>query len=349
MRVLVATSDVPFVEGGHRVIARALVNALRESGHEAEILTTPQNRFGRQFAAYVATRLTDVERTGLDHTIDRLISIRYPSYVLKHPRHVCWLNHRMREYYDLWRQWSVDLGWKGRLKESLRRRWIHSADRYFLKRNVHKVFAQSNNIRQDLLKWGSIPSEVLYPPPPLKGYYTEEYGDFILSPARLTPLKRVPLLLEALARTETGKAVILGEGPDRDVLNDLTEKYSLRKRVVFPGHVAEEELLRWYARCRAVYYAPQKEDYGLVTLEAFHSRKPVITMADSGGPTELVEHDVSGFVLPPDSEPLASAITTLFEDSQLAEAMGAAGYERWKHVNWPETVARLLETEPVEQ
>ena len=45
MRVLVVTSDVPFVEGGHRVIARALVRALHEAGHTAEIVTTPQNRF----------------------------------------------------------------------------------------------------------------------------------------------------------------------------------------------------------------------------------------------------------------------------------------------------------------
>ena len=64
MRVLVVTSDVPFVEGGHRVIARALVRALRDAGHESEILTTPQNRFGRQLSGYLATWLTDVEVSG---------------------------------------------------------------------------------------------------------------------------------------------------------------------------------------------------------------------------------------------------------------------------------------------
>ncbi|MCI0611912.1 glycosyltransferase family 1 protein, partial [bacterium] len=101
MKILVATSDVPFVKGGHRVIASALIQALRDAGHEAELLTTPTNRFGRQFAAYVATRFTDVELTGAGERVDRVISLRFPSYVLKHPNHVCWLNHRMREYYDL--------------------------------------------------------------------------------------------------------------------------------------------------------------------------------------------------------------------------------------------------------
>ena len=51
MRVAVVTSTPLFVEGGHLVMARALVDAFRESGHEAELVLTPQNRFGRQGAA----------------------------------------------------------------------------------------------------------------------------------------------------------------------------------------------------------------------------------------------------------------------------------------------------------
>ena len=44
----VVTSSPPFVEGGHLVIARSLVTALRDTGHEADLIVTPQNRFGRQ-------------------------------------------------------------------------------------------------------------------------------------------------------------------------------------------------------------------------------------------------------------------------------------------------------------
>ena len=59
-----------FVEGGHLVMARALVQALREEGHDAELVLTPQNRFGRQGAAYLAAWLTDV---GLAHNNRRSI------------------------------------------------------------------------------------------------------------------------------------------------------------------------------------------------------------------------------------------------------------------------------------
>jgi glycosyltransferase involved in cell wall biosynthesis len=342
VKILVATSDVPLVEGGHRVIARALVVALRNAGHDAEILTTPQNRFGRQFAAYMATRLTDVEKTGSGEKIDCLISIRFPSYALKHSNHVSWLNHRMREYYDLWPEWTSRLSATGRIKESIRRALIHKADSYFLKRNVKKVFAQSKNIQQALLKWGNIPSEVLYPPPPHLQYTTDGYGDFILSPARLTPLKRIPLLLEALALTSGGKAIIVGEGADRERIERLIKNHSLYERVKLVGHVSETELLDLYARCRAVYYAPVNEDFGLVTAEAFRCRKPVLTAVDSGGPTELVHHGENGFILSPEPKVVAEKITFLTEDAAAAERMGKAGYDSYSTITWPDTVKRLL-------
>jgi glycosyltransferase involved in cell wall biosynthesis len=318
------------------------VNALEEAGHQAELLTTPTNRFGRQFSAYLATRMTDVERTGTGEPVDQLISMRFPSYALKHPRHVCWLNHRMREYYDLWPDWSGSLKWKGRLKERTRKKMIHAADNYFLRRNVRKLFAQSKNVQRQLLQWGNIPSEVLYPPPPENNYHTEKYGDFIFSPSRLTSLKRIPLLLEALRQSRLGKAILAGEGPDKDAILKWIRDNGMEGRVEWVGHVSSERLTKLYAECKAVYYAPVNEDFGLVTMEAFRSRKPVITTTDSGGPSEIVQHQTSGFVVAPQAEQIAECISNLFEDPTLAEKLGSAGYDQWKHVTWPETVKRLI-------
>src|SRR5262245_66080050 len=101
-RALVVTSSPLFVEGGHLVIARALVQAFRDAGHESDLWITPQNRFGRQGSAYVATWLTDLARDQSGKPVDVVVSMRYPSYAVRHPKHVCWLNHTMREYYDLW-------------------------------------------------------------------------------------------------------------------------------------------------------------------------------------------------------------------------------------------------------
>jgi hypothetical protein len=107
--IAVITSSPPFVEGGHLIIARSVVTALSDQGHQADLVVTPQNRFGRQAAAYLATWLTDVGRTHDNRPIDQVISLRYPSYAVRHQRHVCWLNHTMREYYDLWDRFSATL------------------------------------------------------------------------------------------------------------------------------------------------------------------------------------------------------------------------------------------------
>ncbi|HET9370765.1 MAG TPA: hypothetical protein VFO19_10980, partial [Vicinamibacterales bacterium] len=58
--IAVVTSAPPITEGGHLVIARTLVQALTDAGHQAGIVTTPSNRFGRQAGAYLANWLTDV-------------------------------------------------------------------------------------------------------------------------------------------------------------------------------------------------------------------------------------------------------------------------------------------------
>lgn len=47
-------------EGGHLVIARELTRALQEAGHQAHVIVTPQNPFGQQASAYLATWLTNV-------------------------------------------------------------------------------------------------------------------------------------------------------------------------------------------------------------------------------------------------------------------------------------------------
>jgi hypothetical protein len=145
-RIAVVTSSPPLTDGGHMVIARALTHALRNAGHQADIVVTPSNRFGRQAAAYFATWLTDVGMS--DHgPVDQVISLRYPSYAVRHPHHVCWLNHTMREYYDLWDSFSGLLSRRGRIKERVRRTLIHAADRYLLTRNVDRLFVQSQTIK----------------------------------------------------------------------------------------------------------------------------------------------------------------------------------------------------------
>ena len=342
MRIAVVTSSPPMVEGGHIVIARALRQALQDAGHQADVLVTPQNRFGRQASAYLATWLTDVGMSD-GQPIDHVISLRYPSYAVRHPRHVCWLNHTMREYYDLWDRFTAGLGTTGRIKERLRRRLTHTADRYLLTRNVTRLFVQSRTIQQRLAMWPDLESTVLYPPPPQREYRCDGYDDYVLLVSRLTPLKRVDLFLEALATSEGQgiRAVIGGDGEDRPRIEAIIERHGLSDRVTLAGHLRDAELLGHLARCRAVCFPPLDEDYGFVTVEAFASRKAVVTCRDSGGPPELVSDGVRGFVCDPTPASLGAGLRRVMEDRALAERMGTAAQEFVKQLTWSNAVRQL--------
>src|SRR5207253_773401 len=78
----VVTSSPPGVEGGHLAIARALVDAARESGHEAHLLVTPDYGFGRLTATYTATLKIDVSQVD-GRKVDQVISLRYPSFAVR--------------------------------------------------------------------------------------------------------------------------------------------------------------------------------------------------------------------------------------------------------------------------
>jgi glycosyltransferase involved in cell wall biosynthesis len=341
-RIAIVTSSPPGVEGGHLVIARALARALNDAGHDATLVLTADFGFGRQASAYVSTWRTNVR--ALDgRPVDRVISLRYPSYAVRHPDHVCWLNHTMREYYDLWERFSATLSPQGRLKERVRRSLVHAADRYLLAHNVKRLFVQSRTIQRRLAMWPELRSEVLYPPAPQRPYRCDRYGDYILMVSRLTPLKRADLLVRALATAEAAgiRAVIAGDGEERGRLDVLVREIGLAERVQFVGRIDDAALVDHLANCRAVCFSPVEEDYGFVTVEAFASRKAVVTCRDSGGPAELVEDGVTGLVCDPTPESLGRALRRVTDDAALAERMGVAAFDRGSRLSWGETVRRL--------
>jgi len=341
--IAVVTSSPPFAEGGHLVMARELVRALREEGHQAGLVVTPQNRFGQQGSAYLAAWLTDVQLAHEERPVDQVISLRFPGYAVQHPRHVLWLNHRMREYYDLWDQFSSHLSWKQRIKERTRRALIHRVDKYLFER-MQRRFVISGTVQARLRRFGNIQSDVLYPPPPQRAYRHDTYGDYLFGVSRLAPLKRFDLVLRALAEPIAAgiKCVIAGEGAELDRLLKLRSHLELDHRVQFVGRLDDAAMLDHLARCRAVVFPPWNEDYGFVTVEAFMCGKPVVTCHDSGGPAELVRDGENGWVTAPAPEALAAAMRRVMDDRNQAARMGETGAAEARKMTWSGAIRQLL-------
>ncbi len=338
MRVAVCAPQVPFVRGGAELMADDLVVALREAGHEAELVTIP-------FKWYPGTRVLDqaflwrlVDLTESDgRPIDRVIATKFPAYCVRHPNKVAWVLHQFRQAYDYDR---TELGQFSESPEDrATRRAIERLDSVALG-EARRVFATSRNVADRLARFNGVEAELLPHPPQSLAYRTADSEGFVLSVNRLDRAKRIDLLIEAAKAEPSLRIVIVGDGPDRDRLEQLAA--GLNGQVEFAGRVDDEQLADLYSRCLAVYYAPIDEDFGMVPFEAFLSSKPVLTTTDAGGPLEVVHDRATGIVVAPDPSELGRAAAYLGAHGDEAEAWGVAGKAVAERVTWAACVDALL-------
>jgi glycosyltransferase involved in cell wall biosynthesis len=340
MRIAVCAPHVPFERGGAEIFADDLVGELRARGHETDLVTVPYKWYPgeRVLSQAFLWRLLDLSESD-GRPIELTIATKFPSYAVRHPNKVVWLLHQFRQAYELDR---TELGQFGEsAEERATRRAVQRLDRVALG-EAKKVFATSRNVADRLQRSTGIAAEVMPHPPQELPYRTESYDDFVLSVGRLDRAKRHELLLDALATDSSLQCVIVGDGPDRERLEDVVRKHGLDGRARFTGRIDEEELAGLYARCLAVYYAPVDEDFGMVPYEAFLSEKPVVTTTDAGGPLEVVTDRATGLVIEPRAAALAEACSWLRDHVDDARAWGRAGKEIARRVSWDETIARLL-------
>jgi glycosyltransferase involved in cell wall biosynthesis len=340
VRIAVCVPQVPFARGGAEIFADTLVRELALRGHEADLVTLPYKWYPgtRVLTQAFLWRLVDLEEAD-GRTIDLVIATKFPSYVVRHPNKVVWLLHQFRQAYELDR---TELGqFDETAEERATRRAVHRLDRMALG-EARAVFATSGNVAGRLAKSLGIEAEILPHPPQELAYRCDDYGDFVLSVNRLDRAKRIDLLLDALAADERLTAVVTGDGPDRDRLEQLCRSHALDGRVRFTGRVDGDELASLYAGCLAVFYAPVDEDFGMVPYEAFLAEKPVVTTADAGGPLDVVADRATGLVCAPEPRAIAEACAWLYEHRDDARAWGRAGKSIAARVTWDSLLDRLL-------
>ena len=340
MRIAVCAPQVPFERGGAEIFADDLVAELRAREHDVALVTVPYKWYPgeRVLSQAFLWRLLDLEEAD-GRRIDLVIATKFPSYAVRHANKVVWLLHQFRQAYELDR---TPLGQFGESAEDrATRRAVQRLDRVAL-REARKVFATSQNVADRLESSTGQRAEVMPHPPQELPYRTDSYDDFVLSVGRLDRAKRHELLLDALAADASLRCVIVGDGPDRQRLEEVARRHGLDGRARFTGRVDEQELADLYARCLAVYYAPVDEDFGMVPYEAFLSEKPVVTTTDAGGPLEVVADRRTGLVCEPRAAALAEACSWLRAHVDEAKTWGRAGKEIARRVSWDETIQRLL-------
>jgi glycosyltransferase involved in cell wall biosynthesis len=338
-RVIVCNTMDPFVTGGSELFASKLTEQLNAAGHEAILVTFPF-RPPKFDAGFLESGALPWRSLDLSAMADVVIPMRFPTWLVQHPNKVVYLNHQLRVAYELF---GTAHGPKANERTLQARQHVIACDAEL--GQAKKIFAVSRNVQQRLQSFNGLESELLYHGLPHEGqYHAGPSGSYILGVGRLVTMKRFHLLIEAMAHTRTPVTCqIVGEGRERAALEDLVARLGVEGKVRLLGWRTHQELLDLYAGALGVYYAPVDEDYGLVTLEAFNSGKPVLAATDSGGVLEFVQEGLNGRVLPPEPIAFAEAIDQWYLDRELARRQGEAGAESVRHITWRDCVERLGE------
>lgn len=343
MNIIIASTIVPFIEGGGTFIVDWLDIVLKKHGHRTEVLKLPfHSNPPEMLQQMLALRLLDVTDSA-----DMLIAIRTPSYLIRHPNKVLWFIHHHRGAYDLWGTQYQDI--PGTSEGLQLRDAIVQADSVAFS-EAKKIFTNSRIVSGRLKTFNNVDSEVLYPPlMNAEKYHCQEYGDFLFYPSRLTHHKRQYLAVEAMKYTRSKVKLVIAGNPEdpgyqQQLLRAVKEGRLQDKVKIIDHWISDEEKIDLYAKSLGCIYLPLDEDsYGYPSLEAYHSRKPVITCDDSGGTLEIIQHGMNGYISPPDPQELAGYFDRLHERKGLAAEMGVAGYDRIFDLNisWENVVQRF--------
>jgi len=215
-----------------------------------------------------------------------------------------------------------------RLDSHLKRLALRRADAIVTNSlKLRQVYA-SRGIQSEIFVTLDNPAPALADHPPAPGKHGDEIH--ILYAGKLSWGKGVHLLIEALPsvyRTLTPakpRVTIAGQGPLEGQLRQRVVALGLSGHVHFAGQIAHTALQELYAQVDLVVVPSiVQEGFGRVALEALLSGTPVV-VSNRGGLPEIVEHGVTGYVVEPEPEAIASAVTRALQTTHLRQQLREA-------------------------
>ena len=181
---------------------------------------------------------------------------------------------------------------------------------------------------------------------PAEAVDVPDFGPRMIFACRqLFPRKGIRFLIEAVAKLKPKypdiNLIIAGDGFERPTLEKLAKDKGLGN-TQFLGWMANKDLPQYYRGCAVSVIPSLEEGFGIPAAEAMGCETPVVA-SDAGGLPEVVENEVTGFVVPKgDADALAAAIDRLLADAELRKQMGKAGRTRaLARFDWDRTVEQF--------
>ncbi len=344
MKIVVMSTMVPFVHGGaEELYHHLLLNLNATPGVSAEGFRLP-------FTWDPAERLID-EMLICRHirlsNVDRVISLKFPAYLVPWHNKVIWLLHQYRQAYDLLEVNQSNIPDTKRGHEILSAIKINDNIAFSEAARIHTI---APTVSERLKRFNGFSSEVLRHPLNDPEIFTGGNNDgYILATGRINASKRQHLLVEALRYAPGVKLIIAGppDTPaDGERLLRLAHENRVDDRVKLDlRFLPRNDIATLVNNSAAVAYIPYDEDsIGYCTMEALQAQKPLLTVTDAGGVLDIIRHRDTGLVVSPDPEKLGKAMLSFVQNPSLTAQMGKAGAAamRSAQLNWPNTIERLL-------
>jgi glycosyltransferase involved in cell wall biosynthesis len=164
---------------------------------------------------------------------------------------------------------------------------------------------------------------------------------------RMRRYKAIDVVIRALSivrhSVPDAKLVIIGDGPDRDRLQDIVRRERLHEAVHFTGRMSAAQMVEQLNRSHVFLNASPKEGWGLTVVEANACGVPVVG-SNVPGLRDSIQDGVTGFLVPyGDVDAFAKRTVELLKDPMLYERMSSAG-EAWARTLTWERCADEMET-----
>jgi len=207
-------------------------------------------------------------------------------------KHICYIHTPVRYGWEMDydpRVKNLPIGLRSVAKFFLKRLKNHD---YKLRKNPDLYIANSSETASRVEKFYHLPSKVLYPPVDIKNLaFSHKKEDYYLGFGRMVIYKKFDLLVDTFLKLPNKKLILAGVGPQTEELQERVKKAGA-KNITFAGRVSDEEKCRLFAKAKA-FILPQKEDAGIVQLEAMASGTPVIAYR-AGGVLDVLEEENNG-------------------------------------------------------
>jgi GalNAc-alpha-(1->4)-GalNAc-alpha-(1->3)-diNAcBac-PP-undecaprenol alpha-1,4-N-acetyl-D-galactosaminyltransferase len=147
----------------------------------------------------------------------------------------------------------------------------------------------------------------------------------VLASGRMHEIKQFDMLIKAFARIndkyKEWVLVILGDGEERDYLNNIIKELGVGDQVFFPGRVGN--IGDWYSRADLFVLSSKVEGFPNVLLEAMAHGVASISFDCDTGPRDMIQHGVNGVLVDPEEQEagLTRAMESMMSDEGLRSIM----------------------------